>query len=139
MVFGKWKKMDSKYLSSFTAIYIFECVLLPLKISNFYSYLCLDFYRTWLKIWATRRVSFKKQELLTLCKHTSWTRVFFGGGVVFLMFLVFCVVLLCVFTFWVPCCDVCYDFRIKQRSVRLPPVACRRAHVLFTLFVFFSV
>jgi hypothetical protein len=80
MVFGKWKKMDSKYLSSFTAIYIFECVLLPLKISNFYSYLCLDFYRTWLKIWATRRASFKKQELLTLCKHTSWTRVFFGGG-----------------------------------------------------------
>jgi hypothetical protein len=34
-------------------------------------------------------------------------------------------------------CDDCYDFRIKQCSVRLPPVVCRRAHVLFTLFVFF--
>jgi len=26
--------------------------------------------------------------------------------------LVICVVLLCVFTFWVPCCDIRYDFRI---------------------------
>ena len=31
----------------------------------------------------------------------------------------FCVVLLCVFTFWVPCCDVRYYFRIKRCSVRL--------------------
>jgi len=29
-------------------------------------------------------------------------------------FSVFCVVLLCVFTFWVPCCDVRYDFRMKR-------------------------
>ena len=25
-----------------------------------------------------------------------------------------CLILLCVFTFWVPCCDVRYDFRIKN-------------------------
>jgi hypothetical protein len=31
-----------------------------------------------------------------------------------LIFLVFCVVLLCVFTFWVQCCDVHYDLRIKM-------------------------
>jgi hypothetical protein len=32
----------------------------------------------------------------------------------FLMgFVVFCVVLLCVFTYLVPCCDVRYDFHIK--------------------------
>ena len=34
-------------------------------------------------------------------------------GSVLLIFWVICVVLLCVFNFWVPCCDVCYDFRIK--------------------------
>ena len=52
---------------------------------------------------------------------------------VLLIFLVFCVLLLCVFTFWVPCCD----FRI-QTMVRssLSPVVCKRAHVLLTLFVF---
>ena len=46
-------------------------------------------------------------------------------------------VLLCVCTFWVACCDVRYDFRIKTMfGSSLPPVVCRRAHVLFTLFVF---
>jgi len=38
---------------------------------------------------------------------------------VFLIFFVFCVVLLCVFIFWVPCCDVRYDFAWKRCSVRL--------------------
>ena len=37
-----------------------------------------------------------------------------------LIFLIFCVVLLCVFTFWVPCvCDVRNDFRIQWCSIRL--------------------
>jgi hypothetical protein len=58
-------------------------------------------------------------------------------GYVLLIFLVFCVVLLCVLTFWVPCCDVRYDFHIKKLfCLSLPPVVCRRVHVLFTLFVF---
>ena len=49
----------------------------------------------------------------------------------------FYVVLLCVFTFWVPSCDVCYDFRLKTMfGSSLPPVVCMRAHILFTLFVF---
>ena len=54
----------------------------------------------------------------------------------------FCVVLLykCVFTLWVPCCDVRYDFHIKTIFCSsLPPVICRNAHVLFTLFVFLCV
>jgi hypothetical protein len=51
--------------------------------------------------------------------------------------IVFCVILLCVLTFFVPCCDVCYDFHIKTMfGSSLLPVVCRRAHVLFTLFVF---
>ena len=35
------------------------------------------------------------------------------------------------------CCCVRYDFRIKAMFVSsLPPVVCRRAHALFTLYVF---
>jgi len=44
-------------------------------------------------------------------------------------------VLLCVFTFWVPCCDVRYDFCITMMlSSSLSPVVCRRVHIVFTLF-----
>jgi hypothetical protein len=44
--------------------------------------------------------------------------------------------LLCVYTFWVPCCDVRYDFRIKSMlGSSLPPVVYRVVLVLFTLFV----
>ena len=47
------------------------------------------------------------------------------------LFLGFCVVLLCVFTFCIPCCDVSYDFCIKTIiGSSLPPVGCRRAHCL---------
>ena len=43
-------------------------------------------------------------------------------------------VLLYVFTFLVPCCDVQYDFCIYTMfHSSLPSVVCRRAHVLFTL------
>ena len=46
------------------------------------------------------------------------------------------VVLLCVVTFWVPCCHVRYDFHIKTVfGSSFPPVVCRRAYV-FTLFMF---
>ena len=60
---------------------------------------------------------------------------------VFCLFVFFCVVLLCVFTFWVPCCDVLCDFRKRKTMFgsSLPPVVCRRSHVLFTLFVFVCV
>jgi hypothetical protein len=43
-----------------------------------------------------------------------------------LIFLVFCVVLLCVFMFLVQCSDVRYDFRIPTMfGSSLSPVACR--------------
>jgi hypothetical protein len=52
------------------------------------------------------------------------------------IFLFFCVVLLCVFTFRVPCCDVRYDPCVKAMiDSALPPVVCRQEHVLFTLVV----
>jgi hypothetical protein len=58
-------------------------------------------------------------------------------------YIVFCAVLLCVFTFWVACCDVRYDFRIKTMfSSSLPPVVCRRTYVYLCylcLFVYSDV
>ena len=52
-------------------------------------------------------------------------------------FLVFCVVLLCVFTFSVPYCDISYDFPINMMfGSSLPPVVCRSALVLFTVLMF---
>ena len=78
-----------------------------------FLYHCQDFYRTWLYIWVTRRVSYKKQELPTLRKHLS-SSPFFSVGSVLLIFLAFCVVpIMCLYV-----------------------LVCRSAHVLFTLFVF---
>ena len=50
-----------------------------------------------LYIWVTHRVSYKKQEWLTLCGHISWSPEILMVSVL-LFFLVFCVVLLFVFT-----------------------------------------
>ena len=42
----------------------------------------------------------------------------------------FCVVLLCIFTHWVPCCDVRYNFRMKMMfGSSLSLVVCGRVHV----------
>ena len=48
------------------------------------------------------------------------------------------VVLVCVIMFRVPCCHVRYDFRIilAMFGSSVLPVVCRRARVLFMLFVF---
>jgi len=73
-------------------------------------------------------------------------------GSMLLIVLVFCV--FCACTFWVPCCDVRYDFQINAMfGSSLPPVVCRRAvsylrylclfahngvqHILCCVFVFF--
>ena len=58
-------------------------------------------------------------------------------GFMLLIFLLCCVVLLRVFLFRVPRCDVRYGFRMKTMfGSSLPPVVCGRADVLFTLFMF---
>ena len=45
--------------------------------------------------------------------------------------------LLCIFTFWIPSCDVRYDFRKKTMfGSSLPPVVCKRDHILFTSILF---
>ena len=89
-----------------------------------------------LTIWVTWRVSYKRQELHSHHEHLSSSAMFWWGSCCSHFLLIFCVFLVCVFTFWVPCCDVRYDFRIKTmfRSSLLP-VVCKRAHVIFTLYV----
>ena len=45
-------------------------------------------------------------------------------------------IFLCVFSFWVPCCDVSYDFCMRTMfGSSLPSAVCKRAHVLSTFFV----
>jgi len=82
-------------------------------------------------------VSSTRQDLLTLRGHLCSTQVF-GGVRVALFFLnsFLCCSIMCRYVLS-SCCDVQYDFRIKTMfGSSLPPVVCRRAHVLFTLFVF---
>ena len=62
-------------------------------------------------IWVTLRVLYKEQELPTLREQMSSSPVFFWG--LCCSSFSFCVVILCVFTFWVLCCDIRYDSRIK--------------------------
>jgi hypothetical protein len=49
-----------------------------------FLYHCQDFYQTWLYIWVTQRVYYKKQEWLTLRDHLSSVQVFCGVHVVHL-------------------------------------------------------
>jgi hypothetical protein len=84
---------------------------------------------------SNRLVSYKKQEMLTLREHLSSLPVLWWFRVAYL-FGFLCCLIMC---FYVPRCDVRYDFRIKTMlGSSLPPVVCRRAHVLFVLFVFVS-
>ena len=94
-------------------------------------------------IWGvTLWVSYMKQELLTIREHPSSPRVF--GEVRIAYLFSFGIVLLCVFTFWVPCCGFRHDFRNNNKKKNnkktrfcsfLPQVVCSGVHVLFTLFV----
>ena len=81
-----------------------------------FLYHCQDFYRTWLYICVTRWVSYKKRNCLPSRAHDFTPRFWWGPCFLFVycLFLVFCAVIVCVFTFWVPCCDVRYDFRKKM-------------------------
>ena len=88
------------------------------------------------KRWFNYIASVRSRNCL-LFASTSWVHRVVSGGSVLLICLVFCVVLFCVFTFLVLCCDGRYDCRIKIIfSSSLTPVVCRKAHVLVTLFVF---
>jgi hypothetical protein len=102
-----------------------------------FLYHCQDFYRTWLYIWVTWRVSYKKQELLALPEHLSSPPVFCEVRVAHLFSYLRCPIM-CLYSLssvlWWP-------LRFPHKTIfgsYLPPVVCRRAHVLFTLFVFIA-
>ena len=68
--------------------------------------------------------------------ETAYPSRFLVGSVLF-AFLVFYVVVICVFTFLVRCCAVRYDFGLNTMfGSSLPQLVCKRARVLFALFVF---
>ena len=75
---------------------------------------------TWLYIWVTRRVSYKKHDLLTLREHLSSLPGFFVGSVL-LIFLDFCVV----FVF------------IMSPKRNLGDILCLLRFLLFFLLLFF--
>jgi hypothetical protein len=84
------------------------------------------FYRTWLYIWVTGRVSVLLIFFRFLCCPFMSLRSEFRV-----------VMSVYVFAFWIPRCDVRYDLRIKTMfGSSLPPVVCL---VLLTLFVFVCV
>ena len=56
-----------------------------------------------------------------------------------IIILLFCVVLLCVFTFLVPCCGVLRFLYKMMFGLSLSQVVYKKTHVLFTLFVFLCV
>ena len=87
-------------------------------------------------IWVTRRVSYKKQQLHTFREDLSSPGLVMGP-VLPIFFLVFCVLLLCVLTFLVPCYNVRYDIRIKTLlDLSLPPIICKRVHVLLFFCIY---
>jgi hypothetical protein len=97
---------------------------------------CQDFDQTWLYIWVTRWVSYKKQELRTLREHLDSPLVLCGVCVAHIISCLWCPIM-CLFVLrsvlW---CSLSFPQKNNVRS-SLPPVGCRRAHALFTLFVFF--
>ena len=80
---------------------------------------------------------YRGMNISYLCeKCFIWTSPCFLLGSVLFIFLVFCVVLLCFFTILVPCCEDRYALHITTMfGSSLPAVVCRRANVLFTLFM----
>ena len=98
-------------------------------------YHCHAFYR----IWVTTRMSYKKQELLTLLEHLVSPPVFWWGPCCssFQFFVLSYYIFVCVFTFWDPCCDVRYDFDMKTMfDWSLPPVDPGIMSYLRYLFLF---
>ena len=70
---------------------------------------------------------------------STWVHPWFTGGdhVAHLFSFLLIVVLLCAFTFWVPCCDIRCVIRIQTMfASSLHPVIYGRGYVLFSLFEF---
>jgi hypothetical protein len=117
--------------------YLCHCSVCPSSIYGFWL------HRRYIKAFLSTKLSYiiykyRDMNISYLCeKCFIWTSPCFLLGSVLFIFLVVCVVLLCFFTFLVPCCEDRYALRITTMfGSSLPAVVCRRANVLFTLFVF---
>ena len=107
-------------------------------LSLWYFQTLLTFYLTWSNAMYTCVIMWCWSSLLsvffTLFTLREFTSGFVWWGPCCYFSLVFCLVLLCVFTNGVTFCDVCYDFRIKTMFCSsLPAVVCKRAHNVFFL------
>jgi hypothetical protein len=89
----------------------------------YFLYHCQYFYRTWLYIWVTRRVSYKKHDLLTLREHLSSLPGFFVGSVL-LIFLDFCVVFVFIMSPKRNLGDILCLLRFLLFFFFLPPKVC---------------
>ena len=80
-------------------------------------------------------VSLRSVFRVVMSYHVSLRSVFRVSCPIMCLYVLYSVfvVLSCVFTFCIPCCDVRYNFHIKRWS--LSPVFCERDQVLFMLFV----
>ena len=137
-----------KHVPKFTFIYS--------KTFNLFSFRSFEYERIWWDLFRTRviRTEFDKQMTMIFCFlrrcFLSAITVLWKAGTAYLSkapeftpgflvspccsslwFFVLCSFVLCVFTLWVPCCDVRYDFRIKTMvGSSLPPVVCGRGSFL---------
>ena len=79
---------------------------------------------------------------ISLCTYfvPEFTPRYSWWGLCCSSFLVFFVVLSCVFTFWAPCCVVRYDFRKNRKfGSSLPPVVCKRVMSHLRHFCLFGI
>ena len=108
------------------------------KVMFSFLYHWQDFCRTWLYASNTPDVLWDTGTAY-LSRESEFTSRFLVGSVLLIFLVFFCVVLLCVFTFWVPSCNcnIRDDFRIiTMFGLSWPTFVCMRARILFTLFVF---
>ena len=88
----------------------------------------------WFEIHIEYLIRLYHQLVINNLKYHSLSHKITRGvlmGSVLLILLVCCAVMLCVFTFWVPCCFVPYVFHIQNIfGWSLPPVVWRRSSCL---------
>jgi hypothetical protein len=109
-----------KSLASFFCYSFFNAFSIPEKSSKqINEFKLYTYYRTWLYIWVTLRV-IRSRNCLPF--PSTWVHTGLLVGSVLLIVLDLCVVLLCVFAFWIPCCGVRYDFRIQDVRFVFAPI-----------------
>lgn len=87
-----------------------------IKLANFFlsflgkcdCYICIYYRKSFHSHWYNKKIKVNKMPI-------CYSLLLMHGVRVVNLFIFFCVVILYVSTFWVPCCVVRYDFHIKKR------------------------